>query len=94
MSQGNRLLCFGTVKQFWRMDCGCGSRGTMVPSWQELEEQTFPQTGEDSFYQLVKNLQWEEHRTGSATPAVQRGSVPRRLFFAAQQRIAITWKPK
>jgi hypothetical protein len=21
-------------------------------------------------------------------------SVPRRLFFAAQQRIAITWKPK
>jgi hypothetical protein len=21
------------------------------------------------------------------------GSVPRRLFFAAQQRIAITWKP-
>jgi hypothetical protein len=46
--------------------------------------------GRDSFHQLIKNLQWEEHRTGSATPAVQRGSVPRRLFFAAQQRIAIT----
>jgi hypothetical protein len=46
--------------------------------------------GRDSFFQLVKNLQWEEHRTGSATPAVQRGSVPQRLFFAAQQRIAIT----
>ncbi len=46
--------------------------------------------GRDSFYQLVKNLQWEEHRTGSATPAVQQGSVPRKLFFAAQQRIAIT----
>ncbi len=56
---------------------------------QELEEQTFPQTGEER----LLSLQWEEHRTGSATPAVQWGSVPRRLFFAAQQRIAITLKP-
>jgi len=34
--------------------------------------------------------QWEVHRTSSTTPAVQWRSVPRRLFFAAQQRIAIT----
>jgi hypothetical protein len=40
--------------------------------------------------QLSQDLQWEEHRSGSATPAVQRGSVLRRLFFATQQRIAIT----
>jgi hypothetical protein len=46
--------------------------------------------GRGGFHQLVQDLQWEEHRTGSATPAVQRGSVPRRLFFAAQQRIAVT----
>ncbi|MFN9981320.1 MAG: hypothetical protein ACK53Y_15450 [bacterium] len=45
--------------------------------------------GRDSFQGLVKNKQREEHRTGSSTPAVQRGSVPRRLFFADQQRIAI-----
>jgi hypothetical protein len=49
--------------------------------------------GRGGCLQLVQDLQWEEHRSGSATPAVQRGSVPRRLFFAAQQRIAITWKP-
>jgi hypothetical protein len=24
----------------------------------------------------------------------ERGDVPQRLFFAAQQRIAITWRPK
>ena len=41
--------------------------------------------GRDKFQRLVKNKQREEHRTGSATPAVQRGSVPRRLFFAALQ---------
>jgi hypothetical protein len=41
--------------------------------------------GRDSFHQLIKNQQREEHRTGSATPAVQRGSVPRRLFLAALQ---------
>jgi hypothetical protein len=46
--------------------------------------------GRDSFQQIVKNQQREEHRSGSATPAVQRGSVPRRLFFAAVQKIAIT----
>jgi hypothetical protein len=62
----------------------------MVPSWQELEERTFPQTGEGQLLATSQDLQWEEHRTGSATPAVQRGSVPRRLFFAAQLRIAIT----
>ncbi len=45
----------------------------------------FHRRGRDRFQGLVKNKQWEEHRTGSATPAVQRGSVPRRLFFAALQ---------
>ena len=44
--------------------------------------------------QLSQDLQWEEHRSGSATPAVQLGSVPQRLFFATQQRIAITWRLK
>ncbi len=39
--------------------------------------------GRDKFQIIVKNKQREDHRTGSATPAVQRGSVPRRLFFAA-----------
>ncbi len=49
--------------------------------------------GRDSFWQLVKKSQWEEHWTGSATLAVQQGSVPRRLFFAAQQRKVITLSP-
>jgi hypothetical protein len=53
-----------------------------------------PVDGGGSFHQLVKNQQQEEHRTGSATPAVQRGSVPRRLFFAALQGIAITLSSK
>ncbi len=44
--------------------------------------------------QLSQDQQWEKYRSGSATPAVQRGSVPRRMFFATQQRIAITWKLK
>jgi hypothetical protein len=35
-----------TAKQFWRMGYGCGSQGARVQSWRELEEQTFPQTGE------------------------------------------------
>jgi hypothetical protein len=33
-------------KPFWRMGYGYGSQETMVPSWQELEERTFPETGE------------------------------------------------
>ncbi len=58
--------------------------------WKPGDDGPIRRRGRDSFHQLVKNLQREEHRTGLATPAVQRGSVPRRLFFAAQQRIAIT----
>jgi hypothetical protein len=63
-----------------------GSLEMMAPSWQELEEPTFPQTGEGQRPR-------KEHKTGLATPAVQRGSVPQRLFFAAPQRIAITLSP-
>ncbi len=37
--------------------------------------------------QQSQELQWEEHRSSSA---VQWGSVPQKLFFATQQRIAIT----
>ncbi len=48
----------------------------------------------DKFQGLVKNKQQEEHRTSSATPAVQRGSVRQRLFFAALQWIAIAQSPK
>ncbi len=40
--------------------------------------------GRDSGFQLSQDLQWEEDRSGSATPAVQRGSVPRRFFFVKE----------
>jgi hypothetical protein len=52
------------------------------PCKRELEEPTFPQTGEGQLLSTSKDLQWEEHRIGSATPAVQWGSVPRRLYFS------------
>ncbi len=32
-------------------------------------------------FQLSQDQQWEKYRSGSATPAVQRGSVPQKLFF-------------
>ncbi len=54
----------------WGMDPGQSRRSQPSHRW-----------GRDSFQGLVKNQQREEHRTGLATPAVQRGSVPRRLFF-------------
>ncbi len=50
-----------------------------VESWRSKPSR---RRGRGGYLQLVQDLQWEEHRSGSATPAVQRGSVPRRLFFA------------
>ncbi len=67
------------------------SIGSAVKSWRS---KPFRRWGRACGLQLSQDLQWEEHRSGSATPVVQRGSMPRRLFFVAQHRIAITWKPK
>jgi hypothetical protein len=69
---------------------GMEARGRWSHPGKSWGSQPSHRWGRDSFQELVKNQQREEHRSGSATPAVQRGSVPRRLFFAALQRIAIT----
>ncbi len=45
--------------------------------------------GGPAAFNLAKNRQWEKCRSSLATPAVQQGSVPRKLLFELQ-RIAIT----
>jgi hypothetical protein len=66
---------------------GAGSRGDRVTGYRSKSRRSQPshRRGRDKFQRLVKYKQREEHGTGLATPAVQWGSVPRRLFFTALQ---------
>ncbi len=66
---------------------GAGSRGSRVTGYRSKGRRSQPshRRGRDKFQRLVKNKRREEHGTGSATPAVQWESVPRRIFFTALQ---------
>jgi hypothetical protein len=57
-------------------------QGRRAPSCQELERWSFLQPGEALHLSTkATNKQQEERRSGQATPAVQRGSVPRMLLL-------------
>jgi hypothetical protein len=84
------MIVTGLIMRIQRHQCEVWKPGDDGPILARVGGANLHRQGRDSSHQLVKTLRREELRTSLATPAVQRGSVPRRLFFAAQQRIAIT----